>query len=295
MKRNAILLLILASICPLSQASDNGTGRRLKQNMALKQYVQRSKQPLRLTAKILRQTYCDEVDGEVTSLRMLLLLTFRNLTHGTIFLERGGSSVHYIKISKTPEAARSRNYEDVIHTQAIGANENPKLLPQDHPTTDALVILPSGASYGTTVSVSIVVPKGGAVSPGRHYLQVTISTWSGTKENAEAAYKKWQSRGRLWFKELTSEITGFTIEPLPDLDEDCECRNSGISRDAAIAIANKNAEQTLGSVTPYNLVAYKNMCEWNVIYDAKDKKSRRSHRYVIDAKTARILHSENKD
>jgi len=164
---------------------------------------------LQLTTEIVGQRYCTgdpDMDGVLLELR----LVYRNTGTSPLILYKGSSIVYEIIVRKTADGAPEANahlswYFD--KPWKVDASSLRKMF----------VILPPNATFETHTRTRVFVTRNdsthfqGAVESGEHYLQVTIPTWPGSPELADAMQRKWRSKGILWQNAVTSLPMNFTI------------------------------------------------------------------------------------
>ena len=164
---------------------------------------------LQLTTEIVGQRYCTG-DGDLDGVLLELRLMYRNTGTSPLILYKGSTPVHRIVLRKTandaPEVDSSLSwYSDRPWT--VDASE----------LGERFVILRPNASFETQTKTRVFVTRDdskafpGSVGSGDHYLQVTIPTWFGSPELADAMQREWRAHGILWRQPMTSLPTKFTI------------------------------------------------------------------------------------
>jgi hypothetical protein len=164
---------------------------------------------LQLTTEVIRQRYCAgdaDLDGVLLDLRLL----YRNTGTSPLILYKGSTDIYGFLLRKTTDGAPEVNshlswYSDKPWT--VDASSLRKLF----------VILRPNATFETHTESRVFVTRDdsqhfqGSVQSGDHYLQVTIPTWHGSQELADAMQRKWRSNGILWRTAATSLPMKFTI------------------------------------------------------------------------------------
>ena len=164
---------------------------------------------LQLTTDIIGQRYCTG-DADLDGVLLELRLVYRNTGTSPLILYKGSTDVYQIVVRKTTDGAPEVNahlswYSDKPWT--VHASSLRKLF----------VILKPNATFETHTKTRVFVTRDdttrfqGAVESGDHYLQVTIPTWHGSEELADAMQRKWRANGILWQNAVTSLPMKFTI------------------------------------------------------------------------------------
>ena len=164
---------------------------------------------LELTTEIVGQRYCAG-DADLDGVLLELRLVYRNTGTSPLILYKGSTDVYQIILRKTADGAPEVNahlswYSDKPWT--VNASSLRKLF----------VILPPNATFETHTKTRVFVTRDdsthfqGSVESGDHYLQVTIPTWHGSQELADAMQRKWRANGFLWHNAMTSLPMKFTI------------------------------------------------------------------------------------
>jgi hypothetical protein len=146
------------------------------------------------------------LDGVLLELR----LVYRNTGTSPLILYKGSTAVYGIVVRKTADSAPEVDMD--LHWYS------------DKPwTVDAsslrelFVILQPNATFETHTETRVFVTREnskhfpGSVESGDHYLEVTIPTWYGSRELADAMQREWRAHGILWRSATTSGPTKFTI------------------------------------------------------------------------------------
>jgi hypothetical protein len=164
---------------------------------------------LQLTTEIVGQRYCTG-DADMDGVLLELRLVYRNTGTSPLILYKGSTTVYEIIVRRTADGTPEANahlswYFDKPWT--VDASSFKKMF----------VILPPNATFETQTRIRVFVTRDdsthfqGAVESGEHYLQVTIPTWPGSEELADAMQRKWRAKGILWQNAVTSLPMKFTI------------------------------------------------------------------------------------
>lgn len=176
--------------------------------------VREEKPELILTADIIKQSYC-EGDDELDGLNLELRLRYQNAGKQRLILYKGSRYVHHVKVSSSLEDAKS-----IVEVSSSITWVTEGEWPVNESSLDSMfVILAPGETYETNTDTRVFVTRknvrrriAGSVSPGDHYLQVTIPTWDGSQELADSLGEKWRKRGSLWTESVTSLPMKFTVD-----------------------------------------------------------------------------------
>lgn len=247
---------------------------------------------LELVSEVIKETYCESPDPDLFTLRLLLRLSFTNISDQEIILERGRKSVPVVRISKTAEDAVASQFETTIDNQIITSNQKARIV-RKKPPLGSFVILTSGQRYETTAEVSIPVSRTDRVtsiiSTGSHYLQVGVWTWDESRNEAEARRKVWQREGFLWFESMFSKPMQFTVSA-QGKRSDCRCEHSRISESDAIAIASEQMQASNRATASYKSVALAQGCEWQIVFEPRTRRREKpSVIFIIDRDSGNIL------
>jgi hypothetical protein len=164
---------------------------------------------LQLTTEIIRQRYCTG-DADLDGVSLKLRLLYRNAGTTPLILYKGSTDVYEVLVRKTADGAPELHshlswYSDKAWT--VDASSLRKLF----------VILQPNSTFETHTETRVFVTRDdsqhfqGSVESGDHYLQVTIPTWHGSQQLADAMQRKWRPNGMLWRTAATSLPMKFTI------------------------------------------------------------------------------------
>jgi FOG: Ankyrin repeat len=188
-----------------------------------KRNLSADKSPLRLTLTVLGQQYCAAFE-DTDMLHTRLLLTFTNVSSQPLILSRGSKLIFRTLVSKNLEDAAAGKHElDAVATLIISAPLHPPTYGKT--PSDAFAILPPGGTFETTTFVSLEVSRtdeapSHAIRPGLHVLQIVVSTWTQSAEQATELATRWAKSGRLWHTAITSEPVVVRVDSERSV-EDC--------------------------------------------------------------------------
>ena len=164
---------------------------------------------LQLTTEIVGQRYCTG-DADLDGLLLELRLVYRNAGTSPLILYKASTYVYEIVVRKTTDGAEELDVQVSWYFDGpwnVDASSLRKLF----------IILQPNATFETRTKTRVFVTRDdsihfkGSVESGDHYLQVTIPTWHGSQELANAMQRKWRSNGILWHNAVTSLPMKFTI------------------------------------------------------------------------------------
>ena len=178
-------------------------------------------QPLQVSAKLEEQTYCPG-DNETFAVHLKLRLYFMNRGSETLIVSKDVGKEWYEVIAARTHADLARGrYE---YAPNIDWFTNLQHAPDGTLLRARFSILVPGESFGNTSSVSVVAsfgavrPVAGTLRPGKHILQLRISTWNYV-DPPEETRKRWEPHGQLFSQTVTTEPVAFEIPAKPSLNE----------------------------------------------------------------------------
>ncbi|HXQ71937.1 MAG TPA: hypothetical protein VN844_15690 [Pyrinomonadaceae bacterium] len=181
--------------------------------------------PLRLTTTIIDSRYCKKPEEQNPTLFLTLQARFLNVSEHPVILYRGDNLVAEAMISRSVEDAANKNYESSREFHSMTSGSPPvRKITSARPSRKFVVLQPD-RSIQTQVTVPItILPRNanagsneidpfGAIPYGNHVLQVTLTTWLGTRQEGEELRQRWSSTGTFWFGGVTSEPMPFDVQP----------------------------------------------------------------------------------
>lgn len=180
--------------------------------------------PLRLTTTIIDSRLCQRPEEQNPTLHLTLQARFLNVSGHPVILYRGDNLVAEAMISRSVEDATNKNYESFRQFHWMTSGSPPaRNITSAKPTRKFVVLQPDRYLQAqVTVPVSILprdansksneIDPFGAVPFGNHVLQVTLTTWLGTREEGEELRQRWSNTGTFWFGGVTSEPMSFTVQ-----------------------------------------------------------------------------------
>jgi len=192
-----------------------------KGDLSVNRTLRTRKQQLRLTTSVIDQKYCN--NGSL-SLRIKLLLRYKNVGTESVVLYKGASLVSSYLISHSAKAAAARNYVQVVRLE-IKSSEEPNHFDTAGPGDDFIILQPN-IFYTVESEVDIPIAESANPNPdflraGTYFLQIKVSTWSESKNLARRLRNRWQQSGVLWFNDIVSQPMLFTVEKQPKI-VDCQ-------------------------------------------------------------------------
>jgi hypothetical protein len=175
------------------------------------------KAQLQLTTSIIEQKYCNTGSP---SLRIKLLLDYKNVGSSAVILYKGSSLVSRYLISRSTKAAAARDYARDVRLE-LKSLEGSDHFNTRNPGNDFVILKPNGF-YRTESAVDLPITDSGNPNPdflraGTYFLQVNVSTWN---ESANLGHKlryRWRHTGALWFSNVLSRPMSFSIEEQPKI------------------------------------------------------------------------------
>jgi hypothetical protein len=175
------------------------------------------KEQLQLTTSIIQQKYCNNGSP---SLRVKLLLDYKNVGTCILILYKGSSLVSRYLVSRNTKAAAARDYvQDVrLELRPLEKDHNfDELTPRD----DFVVLRPND-HYKAESDVDLPMkdsanPNPDFLGPGNYFLQINVSTWNESADLARKLRDRWRQQGTLWLDSVLSEPMSFTVEEHPKI------------------------------------------------------------------------------
>lgn len=207
-KRFTLLLLAASIAAPFSASGQDSPGNQAR---------------LALSASIEKQEYCLQPDGR-TSLRLSLRLEFRNISNERVILFEKSNFVAGMDITDFASGHEPLRWPQIQIDRVIPAGNS--LIPAS-PGEDYAFLKPGKTlKTNTVVHIDLLhskLPGGGPVNPGKYSLAVSVVTWYGTYNAADAARQQWRRSGYLITGDVTSAPVSFSVSPNPHF-HDCSWR-----------------------------------------------------------------------
>jgi hypothetical protein len=185
-----------------------------------------SQPQLRLTAEIIGQSFCSL--KQQTSLELKLRLRYTNAGDRRVIVYKGHDLFYQTKI-RTEDNAGTEPYEVLLLNMRYFDEELERI--EARSPSRVFVKLAPGASFERELITGIGVADGSiprsttAVRPGRHILQLIVSTWYQSPQLAEKLRQQWQREGFLWSQPLSSAPLKLQVEKPSAL---APCRSSNV-------------------------------------------------------------------
>ncbi len=168
---------------------------------------------LQLTTSIVKQCYNFEVNP--ASLNWTLKLTYTNIGHQPILLDKKSSVIYKSIVSRSLKKAVAQKYEYGLSSSFLDVRRAGTHTETD-PSEDAFVTLKPGESYGLETDYGVLLSDGTRDSKdylhsGNHLLQLRVTTWY-YLDLPETYRERWRDKGYLWSQNMTSLPMPFTVE-----------------------------------------------------------------------------------
>jgi hypothetical protein len=205
-KRFTWLLLAASIAAPFSASGQDSPGHQAR---------------LALSASIENQEYCLLPDGR-TNLRLSIRLEFRNISNRKVILYEKSNFVDAMDITDFASGHEPLRWPQIQIDRVIPAGNS--AIPAS-PGEDYAFLKPGKTlRTNTVVHIDLLhskLPGGGLVNPGKYSLAVSIVTWYGTYDGADAARQQWRRSGYLITGDVTSAPVSFSVSPNPQF-HDCK-------------------------------------------------------------------------
>ena len=173
-----------------------------------------SPRPLQLTAEIIEQHYCSITPDKLT-LQLKLKVRYSNRGSERLIIYQGHDLFYQIKVL-SDAATETRPYEVLLlnmhyfdeEFERIDASSPGKVFEKLGPGE----FFERQLITGVGVTDDDKQRSSTTVKPGRHTVQVIVSTWYQTPQLAEKLRQQWLRKGVLWTQPLTSVPVSFVIE-----------------------------------------------------------------------------------
>lgn len=162
---------------------------------------------LRLTVRITDiKSYCAN-EPDVHFLQLRLELTFANTSSRILIIQkRCLDEITYWRTAETVQELKTAFWGHIL----IVTSDSGDVTDTGRTPDEDFAVLKPGRSYKVRTDFSLSSAK---PLPGKEiFMQISASTWSGTKQQAEKLQKKWEKIGVLWFKNVRSEPLSFTLD-----------------------------------------------------------------------------------
>ncbi len=169
---------------------------------------------LKLESKIVSQYYC-RGDADLDRLTLNLNLKYTNVGSETIILSRDSSEIGQMLVSMDDNGVIGKREASPVFTWMSSGKRTATTADWNR----LFVTLKPKETYETKTVAGIFVFRenssdiDGGVGNGKHFLQLRVSNWYGSAENADQLQKSWKNRGKLWTDSIMSEPMRFTVVP----------------------------------------------------------------------------------
>lgn len=172
---------------------------------------------LELTTSVARQLYCKSIGKELSTLRLDLRLTYKNIGQQPIILYKGSNIAFRQMISASVQNAATNRYlsdisfmVDMTNLPTISGGANPD---------KNFVVIPSGETFGTTALRGAIVflrrngddKDAGGIDAGEYVLQVEVPTFPYPGSLESELRTRWKASGDLWGENVISRPMTFEV------------------------------------------------------------------------------------
>lgn len=170
--------------------------------------------PLQLTAEVIEQKYC-AINRDKITLQLKLRVRYANLGSERLIIYQGHDLFYQIKV-RNEAASGTQPYEVLLlnmhyfdeEFERIDASSPGKVFEKLAPRE----VFEREIITGLGVTDEHKDRSSTTVRPGRHTIQVIVSTWYQTPQLAQKLKEQWQRKGVLWTQPLTSVPINMVIE-----------------------------------------------------------------------------------
>ncbi|MFN8005048.1 MAG: hypothetical protein U0X75_29000 [Acidobacteriota bacterium] len=174
---------------------------------------------LHLEVKLVSQFYCKDKEGDKISLRLNLLLRFKNESSSPLILYKHSQDIVGVAIyANQPDISNA--VPQVRFAQTVISSAPPLDLDESSPNKHFTIIMPG--EWHEVESELFFQPaldetkaRFKDLPPGEHQMQVTVITWPDANIGAPELRKRWGRYGYLWSGKVTSIPMLFKIEEHP--------------------------------------------------------------------------------
>ena len=170
--------------------------------------------PLQLTAEVIEQKYCS-INRDKISVQLKLRVRYTNLGSERLIIYQGHDLFYQIRVRNDP-ANGTQPYEVLLlnmhyfdeEFERIDASSPGKVFEKLAPREVFERELVTGLGVTDDDKDRTIT----TVKPGRHIVQVIVSTWYQSPQLAQKLREQWQRKGVLWTQPLTSAPISLIIE-----------------------------------------------------------------------------------
>lgn len=169
---------------------------------------------LLLATSVLKQSYCKDENSGTVMLLLRLQLRYTNVGRGTVILYKGSDLISYVRVARNREALSANNYEVDMSVTWVTSGDGS--VPNTGRTPDSrFVVLKPGAAYKAVGETRIIGSD--SLAAGEHAMQVIVSTWQGSGEQAERLRGKWRKVGYFWYGNTFPKPMLLAVESSPKM------------------------------------------------------------------------------
>jgi hypothetical protein len=170
--------------------------------------------PLQLTAEVVEQRYCSIKPDKIT-LQFKLRVRYSNLGAERLIIYQGHDLFYQIKV-RSDAASGIQPYEVLLlnmhyfdeEFERIDASSPGRVFEKLAPRE----VFERELITGLGITAHDKDRSSTTVTPGRHTVQVIVSTWYQTPQLAQKLREQWQRKGVLWTQPVSSVPVSFVIE-----------------------------------------------------------------------------------
>jgi hypothetical protein len=170
--------------------------------------------PLQLAAEVIEQKYCS-INRDKISVQLKLRVRYTNLGSERLIIYQGHDLFYQIKV-RNQAASGTQPYEVLLlnmhyfdeEFERIDASSPGKVFEKLAPRE----VFERELITGLGVTDDDKDRSSTTVKPGRHTVQVIVSTWYQSPQLAQKLREQWQRKGTLWTQPLTSVPISLVIE-----------------------------------------------------------------------------------
>lgn len=174
---------------------------------------------LQLSTSVTEERY--SMERSTPLLRLTLNLTYSNIGHELILLDKKSSLIYRKLLSSSLKAAfkEKYQYDEVSSFIDVRSMQSAGMRLQDFPDRAAFIAVKPGESYTVSEPIILRLSDGTRdtadyLRPGSYYLQLRVATWYYIA-NPEIYREKWRDDGYLWSQDITSQPMPLTIKKGP--------------------------------------------------------------------------------
>ena len=185
----------------------------------ISQAVLGQERDIELVVSVIDQQSCS-AGPNTDNLQLALGLRYTNVGKRKLILYRGNRIFYQAFVNRIDGDATRRLEFRTSHASFY--DQEPEKLDASVPG-HVFTSLSPGASYATRQKIIVPIAKEGggrfnvSIGPGKHLLNLAVSTWYESRKLGEALRERWRGRGFLVTEPLISNAVGFSTGDQPAL------------------------------------------------------------------------------